>query len=89
MFLHTSQIIKEVIFMKKLMLLFVAVLFFLANAATVSAEEEIIKLPAPQTEGGIPLMKALSLRKSTRGILARLLNLPCSRCQTCCGQLMA
>ncbi len=53
--------------MKKLMLLFVAVLFFLANAATVSAEEEIIKLPAPQTEGGIPLMKALSLRKSTRG----------------------
>lgn len=53
--------------MKKLMLLFVAVLFFLANTATVSAEEEIIKLPAPQTDGGIPLMKALSLRKSTRG----------------------
>jgi len=30
-------------------------------------EEEVVKLPAPQKEGGMPLMKALSLRKSTRG----------------------
>jgi nitroreductase len=30
-------------------------------------EEEVIKLPPPQKEGGMPLMKALSLRKSTRG----------------------
>ena len=30
-------------------------------------EEEIIKLPPPQIDGGMPLMKALSLRKSTRG----------------------
>ncbi|NLT65879.1 MAG: SagB/ThcOx family dehydrogenase [Acidobacteria bacterium] len=28
---------------------------------------EIIKLPAPQTEGGKPLMQALKLRQSTRG----------------------
>jgi len=30
-------------------------------------EEEVVKLPPPQIDGGIPLMKALSLRKSTRG----------------------
>jgi nitroreductase len=30
-------------------------------------EEEVIKLPPPQKEGGMALMKALSLRKSTRG----------------------
>ena len=30
-------------------------------------EQEVIKLPPPQKDGGIPLMKALSLRKSTRG----------------------
>ncbi len=53
--------------MKKLTIMFIAGLFFLVNAGTISAEEEIIKLPAPQIEGGIPLMKALSLRQSTRG----------------------
>ena len=30
-------------------------------------EQEVIKLPPPQKDGGMPLMKALSLRKSTRG----------------------
>lgn len=30
-------------------------------------DPEIIKLPPPQKEGGMPLMKALSLRQSTRG----------------------
>jgi len=28
---------------------------------------DVIKLPAPQTDGGMPLMKALKLRQSTRG----------------------
>jgi nitroreductase len=32
-----------------------------------SQENEVIKLPAPQTEGGKPLMQALKLRQSTRG----------------------
>jgi len=30
-------------------------------------EEQVIKLPPPQMEGGKPLMQALKLRKSTRG----------------------
>lgn len=34
---------------------------------SLAQEEEVIKLPPPQKEGGMPLMKALSLRKSTRG----------------------
>ena len=34
---------------------------------SLAQEPEIIKLPPPQKDGGIPLMKALSLRKSTRG----------------------
>jgi SagB-type dehydrogenase family enzyme len=34
----------------------------------VSAQDaDVIKLPPPQTEGGIPLMQALKLRQSTRG----------------------
>ncbi len=41
-------------------------LFFIVSASVASAEE-VIKLPAPQKDGGMPLMKALSLRKSTRG----------------------
>lgn len=53
--------------MKKLMILFIAGLFILVNAGLVSAADEVIKLPDPQKEGGIPLMKALSLRQSTRG----------------------
>lgn len=42
--------------------------FVLMTPYVSSAEEgEVIKLPPPQTDGGMPLMKALSLRKSTRG----------------------
>lgn len=51
--------------MKKLILPLIC-LFFLLNAGFTSAEE-VIKLPEPQKDGGMPLMKALSLRKSTRG----------------------
>jgi SagB-type dehydrogenase family enzyme len=32
-----------------------------------SAQEEVIKLPPPQTDGGKPLMQALKARQSTRG----------------------
>ena len=53
--------------MKKLMIMFIAGLFFLVNAGLVSAADDVIKLPDPQKDGGIPLMKALSLRQSTRG----------------------
>ncbi|MBN1907569.1 MAG: nitroreductase family protein [Deltaproteobacteria bacterium] len=53
--------------MKKLIILIVTGLFILVNAGLVSAADDIIKLPDPQKEGGIPLMKALSLRQSTRG----------------------
>ena len=54
--------------MKKLTILFVASLLCLINFnSTAAAEKEVIKLPEPQKEGGMPLMKALSLRKSTRG----------------------
>jgi hypothetical protein len=43
-------------------------LFVLMNPYLSSAQEEqVIKLPPPQMDGGMPLMKALSLRKSTRG----------------------
>ncbi|MFC1494484.1 SagB/ThcOx family dehydrogenase [Thermodesulfobacteriota bacterium] len=54
--------------MKKLMILFVIGLFCFINInSTAAAENEVIKLPEPQIEGGMPLMKALSLRKSQRG----------------------
>lgn len=54
--------------MKKLMILFVISLFCFINInSAAAAENEVIKLPEPQKEGGMPLMKALSLRKSTRG----------------------
>lgn len=53
--------------MKKLMILIVTGLFILVNAGLVSGADDIIKLPDPQKEGGIPLMKALSLRQSQRG----------------------
>lgn len=52
--------------MKKLLILFAISLFFLVNVGS-SIAEEVIKLPDPQKDGGMPLMKALSLRKSTRG----------------------
>ncbi len=53
--------------MKKLMILFYAALSIFINAGLASSADEIIKLPEPQKDGGIPLMKALSLRQSTRG----------------------
>jgi len=52
--------------MKKITIIFLIGLFFLVNVGA-SIAEEVIKLPDPQTDGGMPLMKALSLRKSTRG----------------------
>ena len=52
--------------MKKIMMMVLIGLFFMVNAG-VSVAEEVIKLPAPQKDGGMPLMKALSLRKSQRG----------------------
>ncbi len=42
-------------------------LLFAAPVYTSAQEPEIIKLPPPQTDGGMPLMQALKLRKSTRG----------------------
>ncbi|HTY63139.1 MAG TPA: SagB/ThcOx family dehydrogenase [Acidobacteriota bacterium] len=41
------------------------VLFFLAGVAAAAAQE-IVKLPAPKTEGGMPLMQALKERRSGR-----------------------
>lgn len=32
-----------------------------------TTQQEVVKLPPPQQDGGMPLMKALKLRKSTRG----------------------
>jgi SagB-type dehydrogenase family enzyme len=43
-------------------------LFLFINPYFSSAQDtSVIKLPPPQKDGGMPLMKALSLRKSTRG----------------------
>jgi len=52
--------------MKKFLLFFITGMFFLVSAGF-SLAEDVIKLPDPQKDGGMPLMKALSLRKSTRG----------------------
>ena len=48
--------------------------FMLMFAAT-AFSQEIIKLPAPKTEGGMPLMKALKERKSGRQFTSRKLSL--------------
>jgi hypothetical protein len=54
--------------MKNILVLLVIVLFFFVDANFAPAQEaEVIKLPPPQTEGGMPLMQALKLRQSTRG----------------------
>jgi SagB-type dehydrogenase family enzyme len=43
-------------------------LFLLMSPAFSPAQEtDVIKLPPPQMDGGMPLMKALKLRQSTRG----------------------
>jgi SagB-type dehydrogenase family enzyme len=43
------------------------VFLFTSLQFSISQETEVIKLPAPQTDGGMPLMQALKLRQSTRG----------------------
>ena len=43
----------------------IALLMLLVLALPVCAEEEIIQLPEPAKTGGIPLMQAISLRKSS------------------------
>lgn len=54
--------------MSRLLVVLVVGLFFFASAGSAFGEEtEVIKLPAPQMDGGMPLMKALKLRQSTRG----------------------
>jgi len=40
---------------------------FMSPRFSASQEPEVIKLPAPQMDGGKPLMQALKLRQSTRG----------------------
>ena len=42
-------------------------LLLLVNLNFALAEDDVIKLPDPLTEGGMPLREALKLRKSTRG----------------------
>jgi SagB-type dehydrogenase family enzyme len=54
--------------MRRILVAFVLVgLIVCMNPCFSSAQEEVVKLPPPQMDGGMPLMKALSLRKSTRG----------------------
>lgn len=45
----------------------VGLFVFVSPRFSASQEPEVIKLPAPQTDGGKPLMQALKLRQSTRG----------------------
>lgn len=47
--------------------LFLGLCFFVSPQFSASQETDVIKLPAPQTDGGKPLMQALKLRQSTRG----------------------
>ena len=47
-------------------LLITGAILFMCSAAICAEELKPIKLPAPQTEGGKPLMQALKDRKSTR-----------------------
>jgi SagB-type dehydrogenase family enzyme len=42
-------------------------LMFVSPQLSVTQDAKVIKLPAPQTDGGKPLMQALKERKSTRG----------------------
>jgi SagB-type dehydrogenase family enzyme len=53
----------------------VAISFFLVFIGSAAAQE-IIKLPAPKTEGGMPLMQALKERKSAREFSSQKLPLP-------------
>jgi hypothetical protein len=40
---------------------------FTTTSFTLAQDADVIKLPPPQTSGGMPLMQALKLRQSTRG----------------------
>lgn len=51
-------------------LLPVAALVLAAGLPCFAAEPEVVKLPKPRTEGGMPLMQALQLRRSTREFAA-------------------
>ena len=44
----------------------------------------VIKLPAPDKRGGLPLMQALAKRRSSREFAASRCHCPCSR--VCCGR---
>jgi len=47
--------------------LMIGLVVCLSPSFSSAQEQEIIKLPPPQKDGGMALMKALNLRKSTRG----------------------
>jgi hypothetical protein len=47
--------------------LIVGSLLMMVPSVSLAQNAEVIKLPPPQMEGGMPLMKALKLRQSTRG----------------------
>ena len=51
-------------------------LAFLLTFIVSAAAQEVVKLPAPKTEGGMPLMKALKERKSGREFSSQKLPLP-------------
>ena len=62
--------------MKKIIVACVfAGLFLLINPGLLPAQNDAVKLPAPQTSGGKPLMEALKLRQSTRGGFGPAVNL--------------
>ena len=52
---------------KILACLIVGSLLMLVPSVSLAQNAEVIKLPPPQMEGGMPLMNALKLRQSTRG----------------------
>jgi hypothetical protein len=58
--------------MLKIVLLLLTLLcpLFLSLPAPVAGAAETLKLPPPDREGGIPLMRALNLRRSNRSIAA-------------------
>jgi SagB-type dehydrogenase family enzyme len=66
---ESAAFLKRRIIMKRTITacLCVGLLLFISPQFSTSQETDVIKLPAPQTEGGMPLMQALKERKSTRG----------------------
>jgi SagB-type dehydrogenase family enzyme len=61
--------LKEVNAMRKIILVctIFGLFLFLMPGLSLAQAQEVIKLPPPQMEGGMPLMQALKLRQSTRG----------------------